>query len=228
MRAQHFALAFFAALAVACSKDSSSGSTPTTPTTPSTSAIGISVDSALVSRTAVVGSVLPAMVHVTQSGQPASGITITWTVSTGGGSVAAPTTVSDASGVATNTWTLSDTARTSTLTAGVVNVASATLQVTTTAGPPVAVAKASPDSVGVVAGANTLLTVHVTDKSGNSVPGVSVSWSATGGTLTAATTVTGPSGNGQVVFSTETAKKSYTVTATVAGIGALTFKVVGL
>ena len=79
-----------------------------------------------------------------------------------------------------------------------------------------------------MAGANTLLTVRVTDKSGNSVPGVSVSWSATGGALTAATTVTGPSGNGQVVFSTETVKKSYTVTATAAGLGALTFKVVGL
>lgn len=44
----------------------------------------------------------------------------------------------------------------------------------------------------------------------------------------AATTITGASGNGQVVFSTETVKKSYTVTATVAGIGALTFQVVGL
>ena len=32
----------------------------------------------------------------------------------------------------------------------------------------------------------------------------------------------------QVVFSTDSAPKSYTVTATVAGIGALTFKVVGL
>lgn len=107
-------------------------------------------------------------------------------------------------------------------------MASATLLATTTAGPAVAVVKASPDSVGVVAGANTLLTVRVSDKSGNAVPGVSVSWSATGGTLTAVTTITGTSGNGQVVFSTEAVKKSYTVTATVAGIGALTFEVVGL
>jgi hypothetical protein len=55
-----------------------------------------------------------------------------------------------------------------------------------------------------------------------------VKWSATGGALTVTSTTTGSSGNGQVVFSTESAPKSYTVTATVDGIGSVTFKVVGL
>jgi phage tail sheath gpL-like len=68
----------------------------------------------------------------------------------------------------------------------------------------------------------------VTDKSGNAVPGATVTWTASGGSLTTTSTVTGSSGNGQVVFSTDATPKSYTVTATVAGIGALTFKVVGL
>jgi adhesin/invasin len=224
------ALVFLAAAAAACSSDSGSGgsTSPTTPTTPSTNGIAITVDTALAARTAVVGSVLPASVHVTQNGQPAPNISVTWTVSAGGGSVAAATTVSDASGIATNTWTLSDTARVSILTAGIVNVASVTLQATTTAGPPAAVVKVSADSVVVVAGATTLLTVRVTDKTGNPVPGVSVSWAASGGALTTTTTTTGSSGNGQVVFSTDASPKSYTVTATVAGIGALTFKVVGL
>jgi hypothetical protein len=179
-------------------------------------------------RTAVVGTLIPASVHVAQNGQPAPGVTITWTVSSGGGTVSAPTSVSDSSGVAATTWTLGDTVRTATLTGGIVGVASANLQVTTTAGPATAVVKASADSVAIVAGANTLLTVRVTDKTGNAVSGANVAWTASGGTLTTTTTVTGSSGNGEVVFSTEGTPKSYTVTATVAGVVALTFKVVGL
>ena len=225
----HFLLA--AAFVTACSSGDSgsgTGTLPTTPTTPSTNGYSITVDSALAVRTAMVGTSVPASVNVALNGQPASGVTITWTVSAGGGTVSAPTSVTNASGVAATTWTLGDTIRVVTLTGGIVGVASANLQVTTTAGPPVAAVKVSADSVAIVAGANTLLTVRVTDKTGNSVSGATVGWSASGGALTAATTVTGDSGQGEVVFSTEGTPKSYTVTATVAGIGALTFKVVGL
>ena len=118
--------------------------------------------------------------------------------------------------------------RTATLTGGIAGVSAANLLVTTTAGPATAIVRASADSVAVVAGSSTLVTAKVTDRSGNAVPGVSVAWTTTGGTLTTAATVTGSSGNAQVVFSTASAPRSYTVTATVAGIGALTFKVVGL
>jgi adhesin/invasin len=219
-----------AGLLVACSSanDSGTGTLPTTPATPSANGYSITVDSVLAFRTATVGTSVPASVNVTQNGQPASGVTITWTVSAGGGTVSVPTSVTNASGVAATTWTLGDTVRVATLTGGIVGVASANLQVTTTAGPPAAVVKVSADSVAIVAGANTLLTVRVTDKTGNAVPGAPVTWAASGGALTAPTTVTGDSGHGDVVFSTEGTPKSYTVTATVAGIGALTFKVVGL
>ena len=173
-------------------------------------------------------NIAPGGVHVTQNSQPASGVTVTWSVSTGGGTANPTTSVTNSAGVATTTWTLSDTVRTSTLTGGITGVSSANLQVTTTAGPPTMLVRASPDSVAVVAGSSTLITARVTDKSGNAVSGVTVGWTSTGGALTTTTTVTGASGNGQVVFSTDAAPKSYTVTATVAGIGALTFKVVGL
>lgn len=227
MRAYTF---FLAALTVACGSDSSSGSTdtPTTPTTPTTNAYSITVDSAFAIRTAMVGTSLPAEVHVAQNSQPASGVTVTWSVSTGGGTANPTTSVTNSAGVATTTWTLSDTVRASTLTGGITGVSSANLQVTTTAGPPTMLVRAGPDSVAVVAGSSTLITARVTDKSGNAVSGVTVGWTSTGGALTTTTTVTGASGNGQVVFSTDAAPKSYTVTATVAGIGALTFKVVGL
>ena len=221
----------FAALIVACSSDSSSSGTtetPTTPTTPSPNARAVTVDSAFAIRTAMVGTSIPAEVRVTQNSQPASGVTVTWSVSTGGGTANPTTSVTNSAGVATTTWTLSDTVRTSKLTGGITGESSAVLQVTTTAGPATTLVRAGPDSVAVVAGSSTLITARVTDKSGNSVSGVSVGWTSTGGSLTATTTVTGASGNGQVVFSTDPAPRSYTVTATVAGIGALTFKVVGL
>jgi len=219
------------ALAVACSSDSSSSgssSNPTTPTTPTTTGYSVTVDSVFATRTAMVGTSLPSEVHVTLNGQPAAGVTITWTVSTGGGTANPTTSTTNSSGVATTVWTLGDTVRTSTLTGGIVAVSAANLSVTTTAGPATAIVRASADSVAVVAGGSTLLTARVTDKSGNAVPGATVTWAATGGSLTPGTSVTGPSGNADVVFSTDGAPKSYTVTATVAGIGALTFKVVGL
>ncbi len=218
------------ALAVACSSDSGSGSSgdPTTPTTPSTNGYSVTVDSVFATRTAMVGTSLPSEVHVSLNGQPAAGVTITWTVSTGGGTANPTTSTTNSAGIATTVWTLSDTVRTSTLTGGIVAVSAANLSVTTTPGPATAIVRASADSVAVVAGSSTLLTARVTDKSGNAVPGASVAWSATGGALTPAASVTGSSGNADVVFSTDGAPKSYTVTATVAGIGALTFKVVGL
>jgi adhesin/invasin len=229
MRAPVFLLA---ALAVACSSDSSSNSgtnsNPTTPTTPTTNGYSVSVDSVFASRTAMVGTSLPSEVRVSLNGQPAAGVTITWTVSAGGGTANPTTSVSNSAGVATTIWTLGDTARAATLTGGITGVSAANLLVTATAGPATAIARASADSVAVVAGSSTLLTARVTDKSGNVVPGVSVAWTATGGTLTSATTVTGSSGNADVVFSTDGAPRSYTVTATVTGISALTFKVVGL
>jgi len=228
MRAQILSLAVLAAVAVACSSDRTGGTGPTTPTDSSTVGLTVSVDSGFADRTAVVGTTVPAHVHVTKAGQPAAGVTVAWTVSTGGGTVSAASSVSDASGAAVTSWTLNDTVRVSTLTAAVVGVSSTTLQVTTIGGAAAAVVKASADSVAVVAGSSTLLTVRVTDKTGNPVTGAAVAWTATGGSLTTTTTTTGASGNGQVVFSTDGTPKSYTVTATVAGIGALTFKVVGL
>ena len=112
MRAPVFLLA---ALAVACSSDSSStsgtNSNPTTPTTPTTNGYSVSVDSVFATRTAMVGTSLPSEVRVSLNGQPAAGVTITWTVSTGGGTANPTTSVTNSAGVAATVWTLSDTVR---------------------------------------------------------------------------------------------------------------------
>lgn len=173
-----------------------------------------------------MATAIPAVAHVTLSGQPSAGVTVSWVVPAGGGSVSPASSTTDASGAATATWTLGDTARAYTLTAAITG-ASVTLQATATAGDPAALSKISPDTIVVAAGASTLVTVRAVDKLGNPVAGVGVAWTSTGGTLTAATTTTGASGNAEVVFSTDPTPRSYTISATAAGLGATTFTVVG-
>jgi adhesin/invasin len=213
--------------AAACSHDTTSSPSPSTPgTSTSSSGLNISVDSAFANRTAVVATLIPADVHVTLSGQPSAGVTVSWIVPAGGGSVSPASSTTDASGVATATWTLGDTARTYTLTAAITG-ASVTLQATATAGDPAALSKISPDTIVVAAGASTLVTVRAVDKLGNPVAGVVVAWTTTGGALTAATTTTGTSGNAEVAFSSDPTPRSYTVSATAAGLSTATFTVVG-
>ena len=174
-----------ALVTVSCGSDSPSADNGgETPTGPSPNNINVSVDSAFVSRTAVVGSTLPAQVRVTQNGVPAASIGITWSLAKGGGTVNPATSSTDANGVATTTWTLNDTVRTAVLTAAVVGASSGTLTVTSTPGPASAIKKVSPDSIGVVAGSSTNVTVRVTDKGGNAIAGSTVTWTATGGALT--------------------------------------------
>src|SRR5690349_6821639 len=122
MRSIQTFLALFAVVSLAaCGKDNPTGSTGSTTPVPSLTTPSISVDSGFDNRTAVVGTTVPARVHVAVNGVPTGGITISWSVSPGGGTVNPTTSVSDASGLATTQWTLNDTVRVSTLTAAVVN-----------------------------------------------------------------------------------------------------------
>lgn len=195
--------------------------------TTSPTGLNIAVDSQFAVRTAVVGSTLPAGVHVTQNGAGVPNITVTWIVLAGNGTTASQSSTTDASGAATTTWTIGDTVRVNTLQATITG-ASATMQVNPTAGPAVGIAKASPDSSAVVAGASVLLGVRAVDKSGNSVSGITINWASPLGSLGASTTITGPSGRAEVSFTTTPTPGTYTVTASGAGLGSTSFKVVGL
>jgi hypothetical protein len=226
MRPYPFLVAALCA-AAACSHDATSSPSPSTPgTSTSSSGLNISVDSTFANRTAVVATTIPAAVHVTLSGQPSAGVTVSWIVPASGGSVSPASSTTDASGVATATWTLGDTARAYTLTAAITG-ASVTLQTTATAGNPAALTRISPDTLVMAAGASTLITVRAADKFGNPAAGVVVAWATNGGALTAATTTTGTSGNAEVAFSSDPSPRSYTISATAAGLGAATFTVVG-
>ena len=214
------AVAAFAA--VACHHDGS-----TSPTSSSTNGYAITVDSGIGGQTAVVGTSITIRVHVKKDSQPAPGLTVTWGTGTGSsGTVSSKTSTTDASGAASVTWTMGDTAGVYALTASTSGV-SATITATAIGGVATGLSKVSPDSQAVVAGATTLLTARAIDKFGNPSPNISITWAATGGTLSATATTTGPSGNASVNFTTSSTPATYTITATAAGLGSVTFKVVG-
>jgi hypothetical protein len=222
-----------AALAAAACHSDKNGELPTSPSTDSTGSatsstgLNITVDSGIIGDTVLVHTVVPISVHVKQNGTPVPGTTVTWTVASGGGLVSAATSTTDATGLATVTWTIGDTARTNGLSAAITG-ASVGVTVTAIGGAPIALAKISPDSDAVVAGAALSLVARVTDKFGNPASDVVVNWSATGGSLSAPNSKTTLSGNAGVNFVTGATASSYLVTASVPGIGSVSFRVVGL
>ena len=215
--------------AVACSHSKEANTTQPPPDTSSTSPSGLNIaaDSGFSDRSAVVGTALSAQVHVTNAGQPVSGVVVTWTVVNGGGKVSAATSTTSASGAASTTWTVGDTVRLNTLSASITG-ASTTMVIQAVADAPTTLSKASADTSVVVAGSSLVLAVRLVDRFGNVVPEVPVTWAAAAGKLSVNASKTGPSGRSEAVFSTDAAARSYDVTASVTGLGTVTFRVVGM
>jgi hypothetical protein len=211
--------------AAACGSDNpastgdGNGSNNTTP-------YSLSADSSFLDRTAPIGTALGTKVHVELSGLAAANVTVSWFTAAGSGTTSAKTSTTDANGDASITWTLSDTARVNTLTA-TAGTGSVNLTATSTPGAPNAISAATADSTSLVAGASTLISVRVVDAFGNRVPGVQVSWTATGGSLSTQSSTTGTAGNADVVFMTTSTPTSYSVTATAPGLSPVSFKIIG-
>ena len=219
--------AVLAAVACGGSKESNATQPPPDTTSTSPSGLNIAADSGFSDRTAVVGTALPTQVHVTNVGQPVSGVVVTWTIVNGGGKVSATTSTTTASGIASTTWTVGDTVRLNTLSASITG-GSTTVIVQAVADAATKLTKASADTSVVVAGSSLVLAVRLADKFGNVVPEVPVTWAAAAGKLTVTASKTGPSGRSEAVFSTDPAARSYDVTASVTGLGTVTFRVVGM
>jgi hypothetical protein len=154
------------------------------------------------SITGVAGSVVtppPSVVIEDQNGSPMSGVTVTFAVASGGGSVSGATAISDASGIATvGSWTLGPTAG-----PNVLNATSGTLSVvaftaTSTAGAAASLAKNAGDNQSASAGSAVTVppAVIVKDANGNPKSGVSVTFAVVsgGGSITGATVSTNASG----------------------------------
>ena len=170
--------------------------------------------------------------HVQSSGPSAlGGITVTWTVLQGGGSLATSQTLTDATGRTSNTLTLGSSPGTNIVQATVAGVGSITF--TAIATPPI---NAGSTTFAIVSGNNQALVpgqpsqplvVKLASSSGAPISGASIQWSVTGATAKLAnpTTVTGADGTAQNTL-TVVLPGTYSVSAQIAGqtgIPALTF-----
>ena len=140
------------------------------------------------SATAVVGSSVSPLPRVRVKdvdGNPVAGVTVNFSAA-GGGSLAAPTAVTDGEGIATApAWTLGTTVAVNTLTASVEGLTGSPkmFAISTTAGPPAVMSITGGDGQTATAGTFVPVApiVRVTDSFGNPIPNVSVIWSVTAG-----------------------------------------------
>ena len=140
----------------------------------------------------------PSVRIVDASGNPVSGLTVTFAVATGGGSITGNTDVTGPDGVAeVGSWTLGSTPGANTLTATCAGIASPqqlTFTATGTSGPAVMIALNAGNNQSALAGSTVPIapSVRVTDAGGNAVSGISVTFAVAsgGGSIVGVATVT--------------------------------------
>lgn len=155
-------------------------------------------------QTAIAGArvAVPPSVKITSArGNPVSGVSVTFAVAQGGGTITGATQTSDASGIATvGSWTLGTTAGLNSLTATSAPLTGSpiTFTATGTAGAPSQIRVQSGDGQNAVAGSAVASppTVVVQDVNNNPVAGVQVTFAVAsgGGSITGATPTTDASG----------------------------------
>lgn len=175
----------------------------------------------------------PAVVVTDAHGNPVSGVTVSFAIASGGGSLTGASASTNASGIASvGNWTLGTTAGTNTVTATVGSLPPVTFTATGTPGPAATVTKTAGDnqSATVATAVTAAPRVRVDDTYGNPVPGVSVTFSVAsgGGTVTGATVTTGASGEAAVGgWTLGTSAGPNTLSATVSGLSPVTFSATG-
>lgn len=162
--------------------------------------------------------------HVTRGGFPLTQTAVTWAITSGHGKLSAATGTTDTAGVATVTWTLSDTAGINGLAIGSSGVAD-TLHLVGVIGQPSSLVVVGSNSSTIAVGSPLVLQVKVLDRPGNPVARATVNWTASGGSLTAATSTSDANGLTQTSFSAATAG-TYQVTASVPNEASVVFTIV--
>jgi uncharacterized protein YhjY with autotransporter beta-barrel domain/5-hydroxyisourate hydrolase-like protein (transthyretin family) len=170
------------------------------------------------SATANTAFAAPLVVHADDGGAPAAGVTIDWVVTAGSATLAAPTSVTDASGNATIALTAGPIAGPVTVSATRQDAPAATVSFSETV---TAVVKSLAISGGDAqsATANTAfaapLVVHA-DDGGAPAAGVTIDWVVTAGSaaVAAPTSVTDASGNASIALTAGATPGPVTVTGT--------------
>ena len=178
-------------------------------------------------QTAVAGDAVttaPAALVLDQFGNPVAGLTVSFSVVSGGGSVTGPSPQSGANGVATlGSWTLGATAGANALRAVVAGVPDTALfGATGIAGAPATVAVSAGNGQTGTVNQNVPVApaVFVTDANANPVPSASVTFGPQAGSVTGGAATTGSNGIATVgSWQLGTTAGSQQLTATVAGAG---------
>jgi alpha-tubulin suppressor-like RCC1 family protein len=177
----------------------------------------------------------PLVVKVTDDrGRPVRGQTVNFRVLSGGGSISTGTAQTDDQGQIQARWTLGNStaaADSQRVEARAVDASGATLASATFSAIARPDAPAGFTAVGSTTRSGTAgsvildsLAVRVTDRFGNPIPNVDVTWSATsGGTVSPASTRTDASGVAKARWTLGGSATTQTATATVAGLGSVTF-----
>jgi len=172
-----------AAVASACSSSSGPSAPPAPVIQKATTASGDG-------QTGTVATALPnpLRVLVTLSGSPHQGDNVIWAAAGTGASVTPTTSVTDATGIATTTWTLGQMAGTQTATAALSGATGSpvTFTATATPGPATQLSLSSGDGQTGLINATLAnpLKVKAADQFGNGVSGVGVTWQVTSGSAT--------------------------------------------
>jgi plastocyanin len=132
-----------------------------------------------------------------EAGTPVVGVTVNWSAA-GGGSVSAPTSVTNASGIATVNRILGTTVGAQTAQARVtgLNGNPVNLTATATVGGAALIEKTAEPAAGVIS-TNVTYTVTARDRGNNPKVGVTIDWAATGGGGTIAPPQNSTDANGQ-------------------------------
>jgi hypothetical protein len=130
------------------------------------------------SQTGVAGLVLPdaLTVRVADSGaRPVAGVTVSWAVTAGGGTVTPASSVTDSGGAANTRWTLGTTAGANRVTATVAGISGVMFEATATAAVTASVTVSSP-TLSPYEGDSVQLTAIAKDAAGNGLPGKTAIW----------------------------------------------------
>lgn len=177
-------------------------------------------------QTGVVGTQLPQpiVVRVTDThGNAIANAGVNFSVTAGGGSVAPPATLTDATGDAHGTWTLGGQAGTQGVTASAIGTTPVSFTATATVGQAAAVAKVSGDAQSGTIGQPLAqpLVVRVTDANANPIAGAAVNWvvGTSCGSISTSVTTSDEAGNAQITWTLGLSGRSCAggVTASIAG-----------
>ena len=162
-----------------------------------------------------------------QSGAPVEGVLVTWTVTSGGGTVTPAQSTSDVNGLASTSFRLGNSLGTNTATARIDQSSSVVFTATATTAPPSSLIAAAGNGQTGIVGTQLLqdLVVRATDAVGNPKAGVVVSFAVTsgGGSLNAASVITDATGLASVKWTLGNSAGPQTAIASVTGLAPLTF-----